>query len=192
MNAHLLYIQSQRITCQLLTFRSEKDDAVPDPSLLLTVHVKEYFSSDTPAQKVRVSRHMPFRSFVKEWSRDFDDERSIEVCFYDSLSTVDDGGPRREFLYRLLKDIINNGSVFQPSGETDALSITHSAQKLESRMYYWAGRAIATILVHGGPSIAIFTGAVYQCIAYGCDEAEPDIKDVPCAVVRRFLTDVSI
>ena len=124
---------------------------------------------------------------MRAWnSSDMDNILKIEVKFFDSMHTVNDGGPRRDFLNRLLKDILKpTTGLFVDTGS--GINVTHN-EKLERHHYYWAGRAIAFIALAGGPSVAILAPAVYQFLVHGYDEATT--LDIPPGHARNIIDKV--
>ena len=154
---------------------------------ILKRHVNELIGH-SDVRHITVSRLQPFRSFIREChSGNLSDTAPFEVKFFDCMGTVDDGGPKGEFLFRLLKEITGERTgLFQMTGDSGALMLTHNASKLETQQYYWAGRALVTVLVHGGPSTAVLTPALYQFLGVGFEEAEATVNDIPSAIVRDF------
>ena len=159
---------------------------------LLTCHIAQFLSESK--KEVHVSRLRPFRSFMRAMtSAEMDNVYRLEVRFFDSLYTVDDGGPSREFMHLLLKDVMQpKNGIFQPSDYPDSLTLTHNTHKLENREYYWAGRVLAFLLVAGGPSVAVLTPGLYDCIILGFEDTIPTLRDIPSFHIRRFITKVNM
>jgi hypothetical protein len=65
------------------------------------------------------------------------------------MDTVDDKGPIREFLRLLVKNVVECSGVFHETANKGAYVLTHNANKLNSHVYYMAGRAFAMSLIFG-------------------------------------------
>ena len=107
------------------------------------------------------------------------------------MQTVDDHGPKREFL-RLLRNILFELSgIFQQIGKTGAYILTHNAQKLQSHEYYMAGRAFAMMLIFGGDPPCVLSKFIYSYFTAGYAKTNPSIEEVPYSTHRESLMRVS-
>ena len=93
---------------------------------------------------------------------------------------VDDGGPLREFLYRLMLALSQNEMLF--CGPTTSRTPRHNLVELE-RSY--VGVIIALSLIHGGPGPQFFSPAVADYIVYGVQSVKAKVVDVPDIEVRE-------
>ncbi|KAI4797185.1 hypothetical protein KUCAC02_025267 [Chaenocephalus aceratus] len=103
----------------------------------------------------------------------------MNITFSDDLGrneeAVDLGGPRREFL-RLLMEALMMSSMFEGSEYSQNLALDIPAHR-EDR-YFFAGRAIAVSLVHGGPPPSFLSTTLFDCFAAGSHTAKPVLKDI--------------
>ena len=107
------------------------------------------------------------------------------------MQTVDDHGPKREFL-RVLRDVlVERSGIFQQTRKAGAYVLTHNAQKLQSHEYYMAGRAFAIMLIFGGDPPCVLAKSIYSYMIVGYDKTNPSVEEVPYLVHRRNLVRVS-
>lgn len=83
---------------------------------------------------------------------------------------VDDGGPLREFLYRVIVALANNDMLF--SGPIKSRVPRHNLVELQKKTYFHVGVIIALSLIYGGPAPQFFSSAVADYIAYGVTKCE--------------------
>ena len=58
------------------------------------------------------------------------------------MDTVEEEGPKREFLRLLRNNLVESLGVFQDRGVAGRYVLTHNAEKLNKHEYYMAARAI--------------------------------------------------
>ena len=90
---------------------------------------------------------------------------------------MDDGGPLREFLYRLIVAVSHSDMLF--CGAFNSRVPRHNLVELEKRTYFYIGAIIALSLIHGGPGPQFFSPAVADYIVYGVQNVKAGIMDVP-------------
>ena len=78
----------------------------------------------------------------------FDKSSSIRITFIGEPA-VDAGGPLREFFRLVMRDVINNNSLFQ--GSDDSRSPAHNTMELRKGTFKIVGELFALSIVHGGP-----------------------------------------
>ena len=153
---------------------------------VLKAHTDKLMLS-TNAKTLYIRRSRPFSSLIREISKvDLLESDTFEVKFSDSLSTVDDTGPRRDFLRRCLIDMKENSGIFSSVGE-GSYTVTHNLEKLLKHDYFSAGRAMAMSLVFGGPAPSFLTESVYRFITEGYDDVQPRIAEVLPTRLRDLL-----
>ena len=101
---------------------------------------------------------------------------------------VDDGGPLREFLYRLLA-VGQNDMLF--CGPLSCRVPRHNLVELDKRTYFYVGVMIARSLIHGGPDPVFFSPAVADYIVYGVQRVKARIADIPDNDIRGKIKKVS-
>jgi hypothetical protein len=107
------------------------------------------------------------------------------------MQTVDDHGPKREFLRILRNVLVELSGIFQQTGKTGAYVLTHNAQKLQSHEYYMAGRAMAITLIFGGDPPCVLSESIYSYMTVGYGKTKPSIEEVPYSTHRENLIRVS-
>ena len=103
------------------------------------------------------------------------------------METVDDKGPKREFLRLLRNNLVEASGVFQ-----ETVVLTHNAEKLNNHQYYMAGRAFAFSLVFGGDPPSVLSPSIYSYITVGYEKTTPSVDEVPYASHRDILNKVGI
>ena len=108
------------------------------------------------------------------------------------METVDDKGPKREFLRLLRNNLVKGSGVFQETGVAGRYVLTHNAEKLNNHEYYMAGRAFAFSLVFGGDPPSVLSPSIYSYITVGYEKTTPSADEVPYASHRDILNKVGI
>jgi len=108
------------------------------------------------------------------------------------MMTVDDKGPRREFLRLLRNDLVQSTGIFQETAKKGAYVLTHNATKLNNHEYYMAGRAFAMCIIFGGEPPSLLSESMYDYITIGYDRSTPCIDDVPYFQYRAILEKVGM
>lgn len=95
----------------------------------------------------------------------FKPENRISVCFSDDLNTaegaIDAGGPKREFLRLLLKELFSS-YIF--SGTENCKYLNMSLPALNDDLYFYAGMGVSLSLIHGGPGPRCFSETTYKSL----------------------------
>ena len=106
------------------------------------------------------------------------------------MQTVDDHGPKRDFLRLLRNVLVEHCGIFQQTGKAGAYVLTHNGQKLQSHEYYMAGRAFAIMLIFGGDPPCVLSKSIYSYMTVGY-KTNPSVEEVPYLTHRRNLMRVS-
>ncbi|XP_061175742.1 G2/M phase-specific E3 ubiquitin-protein ligase-like [Saccostrea echinata] len=127
-------------------------------------------------QLVVVHRRHILNSALRALDRaSFKLEEPFKVEFPGELGS-DFGGPKREFLRCLMKELAS--TILE--GEPYNKSFIHSVPLLEKEMFFKAGRLVVWSILHGGPGIPYLNPTVYQLliepkdVVYSID----DVKDL--------------
>ena len=107
------------------------------------------------------------------------------------MDTVDDKGPKREFLRLLVKNVVECSGVFQETAIKGAYVLTHNANKLNCHEYYMAGRAFAMSLNFGGDP-SVLSPSMYDYITVGYSSTKPSLDEVPYVQHSAVLMKVSV
>lgn len=107
------------------------------------------------------------------------------------MQTIDDHGPKREFLRLMRNDLVERSGIFQLTGNSGAYVLTHNAMKLQCREYYMAGRAFAIILTFGGDPPCVLSESIYSYVTVGYDKTHPVIEEIPYQSQRDCLSRVN-
>lgn len=108
------------------------------------------------------------------------------------METVDDKGPKHEFLRLLRNDVVRRPGLFQETAKVGAYVLTHNADKLNNHEYYMAGRAFAMSLIFGGNPPIVLSPSIYSYITVGYDKTTPTIDEVPYGPHREILQKVNL
>ena len=105
------------------------------------------------------------------------------------METVDDKGPKREFLQLLRNNLVEASGVFQETGVAGKYVLTHNVEKLNNHEYYMAGRAFAFSLVFGGDPPSVMSPSIYsrplQFTAVGYEKTTPSVDESPLCLTWR-------
>ncbi|CAB3985607.1 G2 M phase-specific E3 ubiquitin- ligase-like isoform X2 [Paramuricea clavata] len=165
--------------------------AVFDVALLLNNHIGSVLLFSASVVLV-IRRSKPWKSYIREMTQqNVDDTMDFEVKFTDSMETVDDKGPKREFLRLLRNDVIRRSGLFQETAKVGAYVLTHNADKLNNHEYYMAGRAFTMSLIFGGDPPTVLSPSIYSYITVGYDKTTPTIDEVPYGPHREILQKVN-
>ncbi|XP_042243967.1 G2/M phase-specific E3 ubiquitin-protein ligase [Thunnus maccoyii] len=98
---------------------------------------------------------------------DFDPTHSLSVRFKDDQQTafpssLCDGDMARQYFLKLLVQQIQDSVVFE--GPDGSKNLALDSQALREDVYFDVGCLLAISLVHGGPPVGFFSGALYQCL----------------------------
>ena len=127
-------------------------------STLLQEHKICYMpQSQDDVQRIVVRRRHIWSDTVRKLKGGLDVNKHIKVSFVGDVA-VDEGGPRREFLTLLMRDMAGNNSLFQ--GKLHQRLPRPNLVELNKRSFYCVGLCIAMSLVHGGPNPAFFAPSV--------------------------------
>ena len=97
-------------------------------------------------QRISVRRPHLFEDALSAFSKpSFNVAKVLKVRFVGEAATVDDGGPRREFLSLLVKEIFLSSGVF--SGWPFIVVVVQTIQALSSNRYYAVGNLFASFKV---------------------------------------------
>jgi hypothetical protein len=107
------------------------------------------------------------------------------------MATIDDKGPRREFLRLLRNSLVQHTGIFQETAKKGAYILAHNANKLNSHEYYMAGRAFSMCLIFGEDPPSVLSPSVYDYIIVGYDKTTPSVDDVPYIHHRNILQKVT-
>ena len=118
-----------------------------------------------------------------------DFNKHIHITFIGGPA-VDAGGPLREFLFLLIREITSNNSLF--CGEDENRVPLPNVAALEKELYRYVGQMIAVSLVHGGPAPTFFAPSVIDYFIKGIKGTNPRIGEVPSTHIRRKLEEVSL
>ena len=145
---------------------------------------------DSKDDKVRITvrRKWILNDCLHKLRNGFDTTKHLRVVFIGEPA-VDDGGPLREFLYRLMLALSQNEMLF--CGPTTSRVPRHNLVELERRTYFYIGVIIALSLIHGGPGPQFFSPAVADYIVYGVQSVKAKVVDVPDIEVREKIQKVS-
>ena len=168
----------------LYMFRSMLNISVSD---LLSQHKQKVISKDVDlCHRFRIRRKKLFEDAIREFRRGFPMNGSIKVTFIGEPA-VDTGGPLREFLHLLLKEIAGNNTLFE--GE-QGRSPSPNLVEVDKNTFVHVGKIVALSLVHGGPAPSFFTKAAVDYLLHGLSGVVATPKDVTDAVALKAITKV--
>jgi hypothetical protein len=145
-------------------------------------------SDDEDFQRITVRRsHLmmdAFRLFSKSKTNL---SKRLKVVFLGE-SSVDEGGPRREFFQLLLNEIFVNSGLF--IGWPSNVIPVSNFDAVGANKYFIVGRIISTSLVQGGATPACFCQAIAKYLAYDQIRCDPCIDDITDEYVKNKLMKV--
>lgn len=144
---------------------------------------------DEDFQRVHIRRSCLFSDALRQFSRKtFDVTKMLNVIFVGE-SGSDEGGPRREFLHLLLKEIFS-GFLF--TGYPSHVVPRHNIKAVSDNTFYYVGKMVATSIVQAGEVPSCFSRACADYIAYGRVCSPVCLEDIPDQEVIESLVKVCI
>ena len=126
---------------------------------------------------------------MKAFKKKFPFNATLKVIFLGEPA-IDVGGPLREYLTLLMRDIVSNNSLF--NGADDCRGPVHSMRSIESKVFCYIGQMIAVSILHGGPGPGCLSHAVVDYLTFGLSKINATIDDVPDANVQEHMKRVSL
>ncbi|XP_046564288.1 G2/M phase-specific E3 ubiquitin-protein ligase-like [Haliotis rubra] len=124
---------------------------------------------------VNVTRHNVMSGGIRAFNRpSFNPENGLSVKFAGEYA-IDDGGPSREFLRLLMKEI-SSLPIFTGDDTKKMLDLNYTA--LQSGLYLTVGKMIAYSVVHNGPLPRCFSPLLFSTLV-GDSQIRPKIDDIP-------------
>ena len=163
-------------------------DGIPVETILHRQKVKMLPVDRSEYQRIVVRRKHLWEDALRRFRLGINFQKYIRITFVGEAA-VDDGGPLREFLHRLMGAIANNNCLFH--GREDCRVPTPNVTALEKRTYQYIGEMISVSLIHGGPSPPFFAPSVVDYIVHGMTKVTATIGEVPDDNIRRKLEEVS-
>ena len=100
---------------------------------------------DENYQRIHIRRSRLFADAMRAFSKPtFNASKMLKVVFIGEPS-VDDGGPRREFLQLLMRDAFATSGLF--AGWPQHIVPLHNVQAVANNMFYVTGKMMAACLV---------------------------------------------
>ena len=157
---------------------------------LLQIHRRDSLPhSKEDRARITVRRKFILNDSLHKLRNGLDLTKHLRVVFIGEPA-VDDGGPLREFLYRLIVAVSHSDMLF--CGAFNSRVPRHNLVELEKKTYFYIGAIIALSLIHGGPGPQFFSPAVADYIIYGVQSVKASIMDVPEQEVRDKIKKVCI
>lgn len=146
-------------------------------------------SDEEDCQRIHIRRSHLFSDAMRAFSRPtFNVSKMLKVIFIGDTS-VDEGGPRREFFQLLMKEAFSVSGLF--AGWPDSVVPIHNVAAVTSNEYYVVGKMIATSLVQGGQPPVCFAPAIAEYLVYDKIRSEPNMNDIYDHSVREKLEKVA-
>ena len=140
-------------------------------------------------QRIHVRRsHLIFDTMRAFSKATFNVAKTLKVNFIGE-SSVDEGGPRREFFQLALKEAFTTSGLF--CGWPENVVPIHNVEAVANNNFYTIGKLIATCLVQGGQPPVCFAGAVADYLVYNEIKCQPCLDDIPDYTVQQNLKKVS-
>ncbi|XP_046341918.1 G2/M phase-specific E3 ubiquitin-protein ligase-like [Haliotis rufescens] len=132
---------------------------------------------------VNVTRRNVMSGGIRAFNRpSFNPENGLSVKFAGEYA-IDDGGPSREFLRLLMKEI-SSLPIFTGDETKKMLDLNYTA--LQSGLYLTAGKMIAYSVVHNGPLPRFFSPLLFSTLV-GDSQIQPKIDDIQDVAQRESL-----
>ncbi|KAL2089685.1 hypothetical protein ACEWY4_014373 [Coilia grayii] len=167
-------------TAMLASLQSERATECTAPPVKEILHELATKITDHTKSKFNISRSNVLDGVLRGFKRgSYQPQNGIMVRFSDDLGfteeAVDLGGPKREFL-RLLIQALSTSSMFE--GEEGKKNLTIDSIAMREDRYFFAGRAIAVSLIHGGPPACFVSPTLFSCLVHGPDRGQPVLEDI--------------
>ncbi|KAF3842605.1 hypothetical protein F7725_024556 [Dissostichus mawsoni] len=118
----------------------------------------------------------------------FSEKKDILVKFSDDEGRFEEGGPKREFLSLLMKEL-NKRPIFDGPVESRYLVYNSTGSVLEDE-YYLAGKMIAVSIVHGGPGPNFLSEDLVSYIS-GQSSFKASVGDITDEEIGKVLQEYS-
>ncbi|KAL0965914.1 hypothetical protein UPYG_G00287790 [Umbra pygmaea] len=146
---------------------------------LLSILSNKVIHFTTPANQINIMRDRVLEGALRAFGRRrFDPGSKLDVVFQDSEGSgegaADEGGPTREFL-RLLMREIHSYEIFEGPDWNKILAC--NCQALYSGKYRLVGSMIAMCIAHGGVEPQFFSQRLYHQVC-GLPAPEPQIHEI--------------
>ena len=177
----------------IILLHSDLESFKPDPIRLkhiLLQHQLKVISGENEEdmQPIHVRRKYIFSDAMRAFCRPtFDVSKMLKVRFI-SEQAEDEGGPRREFFGHLVKEALQQPTLFV--GWPDHVIPVHNIDAVSDNKYYIIGKMIATSIIQGGQSPLCFSAAVADFLVYDSVKSKPCIQDIPDQHVCEALNEV--
>ncbi len=102
---------------------------------------------------------------------------------------VDAGGPCREFLRLLIREIFSSNHFFE--GEDDTRIPCHNMRALQDGTFRYIGQMVALSITHDGPGPGCLATSVVQYLLYGLNGVHPRVEDISDIQMRKKVQKVS-
>lgn len=168
---------------------SDKADLIKAKHLML-VHQEKVIVKpvDENYQRIHIRRSQLFVDAMRAFSKPtFNASKMLKVVFIGEPS-VDDGGPRREFLQLLMRDAFATSGLF--AGWPQHVVPLHNVQAVANNKFYVIGKMMAVCLVQGGQPPVCFAPAVADFLVHDEVRCDPSISDIPDYSVQQALQKV--
>lgn len=143
---------------------------------------------DTTVHRLNIRRHHVYADSLKAFKKKFPLSATIRVVFLGEPA-IDVGGPLREYLTLLMKEVMTNNSLF--NGPTECRGPVHSMRNIETKVLCYVGQMMAVSIFHGGPGPGCLSHAVVDYITFGLSKVNAEIDDVPDDKIQKHLKCVS-
>lgn len=137
--------------------------------------------------RLNMRRNHIYGDSLKAFRKGFPFNATIRVVFLGEPA-IDIGGPLREYLTLLIREVMSNNSLF--NGPDDSRGIVHSMKSIESRVFLHIGQMIAVSIMHGGPGPGCFSHAIVDYLTYGLGKVRPTVDDVGDVEIQNHMKSV--
>lgn len=159
-----------------------------DVAELLKEHCQSYCTLDEEdEERITVRRSHIWEDTVRTLKRNIDLRKTIKITFLGEPG-IDDGGPRREYLRLLMKEISEQSLL---TGPPLCKVLTHNTLAMQKKLYRYIGEAIVMSVTQGGPGPMCFASSVVDYLQGGIERVRPRLDDVPNEMVKELLRKVS-
>ncbi len=176
------------LMCELSLLPSREHVPVAELLQIHKVQILGDYDDDRHRTRITVRRKHILQDTLHRLRNGADLSKPLRIVFIGE-SAVDDGGPLREFLYKVIVSILHNDSLF--CGPDDNRVPRHNLVELEKKTFYYVGALIALSLIYGGPAPHCLSSAVTEYIISGVQKVEASATDIPDPEIRTKVKKVS-
>lgn len=150
---------------------------------IIRTHQQQHLDANL-IHRLTIRRNHIYADSLKAFKKGFPLSSHLRVVFLGEPA-IDAGGPLKEYLTMLMKEVMLNNSLF--TGLPECRGIVHSMKSLQAKYFYYVGQMIAVSILNGGPGPGCLSHAVVDYLTYGFKKVNATIEDVPNLAIQDHI-----